>query len=137
MNSLFISVFTTHMSFVQAAQIAHWNVAGRNFYEYHLLFQKVYEMLSSHTDELAEQARGERIEIPSRVFSDTPEMEWATGEDLVQWLLRLCMKYRADFDLLRDTLEQEKNFGFVNVVEGVLTDCNTIHYLLSSTLDIL
>lgn len=137
MNSLFISVFTSHISFAQAAQIAHWNVAGKNFYEYHLMFQKIYEMLSAHTDALAEQARGMRIEIPSRVFSDTPEMEWSMGEDLLQGLMGLCMRHRSDLDLLRDTAEQEKNYGFVNVIEGVLTDCNTINYLLSSALDTL
>jgi hypothetical protein len=46
------------------------------------------------------------------------------------------VRYRSDLELLRNVLEDEKQYGFVNVVEGFLTDSNTICYLLKSTLEV-
>jgi DNA-binding ferritin-like protein len=135
MNPLFPSVLTSLISFRGAAQLAHWNVVGRDFYQLHLLFERVYGILDGHVDTLAEQGRGLGMEIPARVFNEVPEVEWSTGFDLVSRLMGLCMKYRSDLELLRDVAEQEKQFGLVNVVEGFLTDSNIIHYLLGSVLE--
>lgn len=135
MNSLFPSVLASLISFKGAAQLAHWNAVGRDFYQFHLLFQRIYEMLEEHVDPLAEQGRGLGIEIPARVFNEVPEVEWATCDDLVSKLIGLLMKYKSDLELLRDVSEQEKQFGLVNVVEGFLTDTNTIKYLLGSVLE--
>ena len=35
---------------------AHWNVKGLNFYGLHLLFDKLYEQLSTYVDDFAERA---------------------------------------------------------------------------------
>lgn len=123
------------MSFKGAAQLAHWNVVGRDFYQLHLLFERIYGILDAQVDLIAEQGRGLGIEIPARVFNEVPELEWTTGFDLVSRLMGLCMRYRSDLELLRDVAEQEKQFGLVNVIEGFLTDSNTIHYLLNSVLE--
>jgi DNA-binding ferritin-like protein len=135
MNSLFYSVFTSHMAFKGAAQLAHWNVVGKDFYQLHLLFGKVYETLDSQTDTFAEQARGLGVEIPAGVFNQVPDIEWSVNIELVEWLMLLCMRYKSDLELFRDVLEQEKQHGFVNVIEGFLTDSNTLCYLLKSTLE--
>jgi DNA-binding ferritin-like protein len=135
MQSTFYATFTSYFAFLGASQLAHWNIVGENFYQLHLLFQRVYETLSSHGDSLAEQARGEKIEIPAKVFNEVPDIEWTDGEDLVEWLIGLLMRYKSDLELLRDTCEQSKNYGFVNVIEGFLTDCNIIKYLLTSALE--
>jgi starvation-inducible DNA-binding protein len=123
------------MSFKGAAQLAHWNVVGRDFYQLHLLFERIYGILDAQVDLIAEQGRGIGIEIPARVFNEVPELEWTTGFDLVGRLMGLCMRYRSDLELLREVAEQEKQFGLVNVIEGFLTDSNTIHYLLNSVLE--
>lgn len=135
MNSLFYSVFASHLAFKGAAQLAHWNVVGKDFYQMHLLFAKIYETLESQTDTFAEQARGLGIEIPASVFNQVPDLEWSMNIELVEWLMGLCMRYKSDLELLRDVLEQERQFGFLNVVEGFLTDSNSLCYLLKSTLD--
>lgn len=135
MNSLFYSVFASHLAFKGAAQLAHWNVVGKDFYQMHLLFAKIYETLESQTDIFAEQARGLGIEIPASVFNQVPDLEWSMNIELVEWLMGLCMRYKSDLELLRDVLEQEKQFGFLNVIEGFLTDSNSLCYLLKSTLD--
>lgn len=135
MNSLFPSVFASLLSFKGAAQLAHWNVVGEDFYQLHLLFQKVYETLDAQVDTFAEQGRSLGMEIPGSVFNQVPDVEWFSGYDLVEWLLVLCMKYKSDLELIRELAEQEKQFGFVNVIEGFLTDSNTLCYLLRSTRD--
>jgi DNA-binding ferritin-like protein len=136
MNSLVYPVFASHFAFKGAAQLAHWNVVGRDFYQLHLMFQKIYETLDEQTDVLAEQVRGLGVEIPASVFNQVPDTEWSTGIDLVEWVLTLCMRYKSDLELLRDVAEQEKQFGLVNVIEGFLTDCNVSCYLLKSTLEV-
>lgn len=35
---------------------AHWNVKGRNFYQFHLLFDEIAEVLEQHADDIAERA---------------------------------------------------------------------------------
>lgn len=135
MNPLVLSVFASHIAFKSAAQLAHWNVVGRDFYQLHLLFQKIYGILDEQTDLLAEQIRGLGIEIPATAFNQVPDVEWSVGIDLVEWVLMLCMRYKSDLELLRDISEQEKQYGFVNIIEGFLTDCNTTCYLLKSTLE--
>lgn len=136
MTSLFYSVFASLLSFKGAAQLAHWNVVGKDFYQLHRLFQRVYEILDAQTDTFAEQARGLGIEITAHVFNQVPEIEWTTSADLVEWLLTLCMRYKSDLELIRDVAEQEKQFGFVNVIEGFLTDSNTLCYLMKSVLEV-
>jgi starvation-inducible DNA-binding protein len=135
MNTTFLTTFMTLMSFKGASQLAHWNVVGPNFYEYHLLFSRLYETLSGHVDTMAEQGRGTGIEIPASVFNSVPEVEWQGCQDLASKLLGLNTAYSAALMMLRDEMERTSNFGFVNVIEGFLTDTNTISYLLRSALD--
>lgn len=136
MNSLFNSVFASHLAFKGASQLAHWNVVGKDFYQLHQLFGRIYEILEGQTDTFAEQARGLGIEIPANAFNQVPDLEWSMNIELVEWLMMLCVRYKSDLEIMRDVLEQEKQYGFVNVIEGFLTDNNTICYLLKSTLEI-
>lgn len=135
MNSLFHPVFSSLIGFKGAAQLAHWNIVGKDFYQLHKLFERVYETLDSQVDPFAEQLRGLGIEIPAAVFNQVPDIDWTTGRDLVQWLLNLCLKYRSDLTIFRAAAEQENQFGFINIIEGFLSDVNTLYYLLNSTLE--
>jgi starvation-inducible DNA-binding protein len=135
MNTTFLTTFTSLMAFKGASQLAHWNVVGPNFYEYHLLFGRLYETLSGHVDTMAEQGRGTGVEIPASVFNSVPEVEWQGCMDLTSKMLDLNTRYAASLMMLRDEMERANNAGFVNVIEGFLTDTNTISYLLRSALD--
>lgn len=134
-NSIFITAFTAHFSFKGAAQLAHWNIVGSNFPQYHELFGRIYGILSGHTDVMAEQGRGIGVEIPASVFNSVPEIEWQDCRDLTIKLLAMNMSYVANLMILREECDKASNFGFVNVIEGFLTDTNNISYLLKSTLD--
>ena len=39
------------------SRLSHWNCRGKDFYEYHLLFERVYNDLSDLMDPLVEQLR--------------------------------------------------------------------------------
>ena len=60
MNDLVKSMkvsLATVFSFYLKAHFFHWNVEGADFYEYHKLFQKIYEDVFDSVDGIAEQIR--------------------------------------------------------------------------------
>jgi DNA-binding ferritin-like protein len=135
MKDQFITAFTSFHSANGAAHLAHWNVTGMLFFQFHSLFERVYTTLDDHEDSFAEQARGEGIEIPASVFNSVPELDWETPKDLVSEILDLIDDYKSDLEDLHSACETKKNLGFVNLIEGFFTDINNLQFLLKATLD--
>jgi DNA-binding ferritin-like protein len=135
METLFLQALELQNNLLGAARLAHWNIVGTNFYQFHLLFEKIYEMVQKKVDILAEQARGARIEIRASVFNSVPELTWATESDICDGLQRLNGEFREGLERLREEAESGRNYGIVNIVEDILSDCNTIEYLLGSVLE--
>jgi ribose 5-phosphate isomerase B len=52
------------------SRLAHWNVRGSNFYEAHLMFERVYNDLADLMDDLIEQLRAQGHEV----FDHGPEV---------------------------------------------------------------
>lgn len=71
----------------------HWNIRGRQFYAWHLMFEKQYEELASAIDELAERIRalGLFVDASFQAFhkasSIKDEGKLLTAEDMVYALL--------------------------------------------------
>jgi DNA-binding ferritin-like protein len=135
MKNQFLAAFTSFHKANGAAHLAHWNVTGMLFFQFHGLFERVYTTLDGHEDSFAEQARGEGIEIPASVFNSVPELDWETPKDLVSEVLDLIDEYKSDLEDLHSACETKKNLGFINLIEGFLTDLNTLQFLLRATLD--
>lgn len=135
MEMLFLQALELQNNLLGAARLAHWNVAGKDFYQFHLLFERVYETVSEKVDLLAEQARGAKIEIKASIFNSVPEPSWSTGVDLCKELQRLNDDFKAGLERLREEADGDRMYGVVNVIEDIFSDCNTIDYLLSSVLD--
>ena len=135
MKSQFITAFTSYHKANGATHLAHWNITGMLFSQLHGLFERVYGILDAHEDSLAEQARGCGIEIPASVFNSVPEIDWETPRDLISKILELVGDYKSDLENLHSACETKKNLGFVNLIEGFMTDINTIEFLLKATLD--
>lgn len=135
MKEEFISAFTALNSASGATHLAHWNITGMLFYQFHLMFERVYGVLDGQVDGFAEQARGCGIEIPASVFNSVPEVEWSTSTDLLEELIRLIVSYEKKLKTLHKECENEGNLGFVNLIEGFMTDINTIKLLFKATLD--
>jgi|LauGreDrversion4_2_1035121.scaffolds.fasta_scaffold55107_1 starvation-inducible DNA-binding protein len=136
MKDQLIETLTVLNSVANAAQLAHWNVTGKDFYQLHLLFERIYGTLSGQLDGLAEQARGCGVEIPAKIFNSVPEIEYGESKELIKEIGRLNSKYKSSLKDLHEDCGDEGNLGLVNVLEGYLTEVNTVEYLLKSVLDL-
>lgn len=135
MEEIFLQTLELQNNLLGASRLAHWNIEGSDFYQFHLLFERVYGMVEEKVDGLAEQARGLGIEIKAKIFNSVPEIDWVTSKDLCENLLELNKNFQDGLERLREEAEDSKMYGVVNVVEDILTDCNVISYLLNSVLN--
>lgn len=132
METAFIDVLKAQISLSGAAQLAHWGIVGKDFYQLHLLFERIYGMVSDKIDVIAEQARGQGVEIPAKIFHDVPEIDWSTSDELVEGLLDLVSDLKEALGKLHEKCDSEGEYGILNVVEDIMSDCNTVKYLLGS-----
>ena len=135
METEFIDALTAQYNLAGAAQLAHWNSVGENFYSYHLLFMRIYEMVEEKIDTLAEQARGKGVEIPAKIFNSVPEIEWDDCSELAKEVLKVCEELCEALDKLHKKADEKAEYGVLNVIEDILSDCNTVKYLLSSVIN--
>jgi DNA-binding ferritin-like protein len=117
------------------AQLSHWSVRGPDFYEFHLLFERIYEEADKSTDALVEVLRGLGYTPTFSEFAGPggtlPSFD---GSSLVDLLLTRAMEYYARIISFRSTLQDEpRAVGLVNLLEDLAQTCNTIIYLLSAS----
>jgi DNA-binding ferritin-like protein len=132
MESAFIDVLTKLNNVVGSARLCHWNVEGVDFYQFHLVFERIYEMAEAKVDGLAEQARGKDIEIPAKMFNDVPELDWSTPAELAGELYKVVEEYCKSLHELHEKADDKAEYGILNIVEDMMTDASTMKYLLGS-----
>lgn len=59
------TAFASEFSFYLKAANFHWNVEGEDFYEYHLMFERIYTEVYGIVDDFAEELRAARIYTPA------------------------------------------------------------------------
>ena len=133
MPDTYTVVFTELNSLYGAFRLAHWNVVGANFYSAHLLFQRIYEILGAQIDPVAEQIRGEGTEILAESLNQAPEIDWATCSELMYKLHTRVQSYITHLREARSVAQERDNIGFVALLETLLSEANTIQYLLRSS----
>lgn len=116
------------------AQMSHWTVRGIDFYEFHLLFERIYEEAEKSTDVLIEVLRSLGYTPSFNEFSGPGgTLPSFSGPTLVDLLLNRTMEYYARLISFRDALEDEpRAVGLVNLLEELAQTCNTIMYLLTA-----
>lgn len=75
------SAFASEYAYLIKAQNFHWNVTGREFYQDHLLFQRIYEEVEGSLDAFAENLRKCGVMAPAgldqmaqlSVINDSPD----------------------------------------------------------------
>jgi starvation-inducible DNA-binding protein len=115
------TAFSSEYSFLIKAQDAHWNVQGDEFYQDHLLFERIYEEVQESIDPFAEQLRQCQIFVPSGLekMRGLSILEDFSSDDLT------CDEYKqqllVDSDNLADLFasafdvaEQRKEHGLSN-----------------------
>jgi hypothetical protein len=133
--SLASSVLKAKHNLAITARLAHWSVRGSDYYEAHLLFERIYKEAKADTDGLVEVMRG---------LGYTPTFEEFSGPGgslpsfnrgpLVDTLLNGAMEYYARLVSFRNALKDEpRAVGLVNLLEDLTQTCNTIIYLLSAS----
>lgn len=133
--SLASSVLKAKHDLTITAQLSHWSVRGPDFYEFHLLFERIYEEADKSTDALVEVLRGLGYTPAFSEFAGPggtlPSFD---GRALVNLMLNRSMEYYARLISFKNALEEEtRAVGLVNLLEELAQTCNTIIYLLSAS----
>lgn len=136
MQELFKKALYHQNFFITMSRFAHWNVSGMFFYQYHLLFERIYNTLSADQDGLAELARGFEVVIEAEDFDVSGIVSNQDPSELVYDLLSYNEVYRAALLELHEDAQAQKELGVVNFIEGILTNLDSIGYLLKSSIGV-
>ena len=73
--------FASQYAFALKAQNFHWNVEGADFYQLHLLFERIYDEVYGAVDDFAENIRKIKAYAPASLsrFSTLTEVNDETG----------------------------------------------------------
>ena len=115
------TAFSSEYSFLVKAQDAHWNVQGDEFYQDHLLFERIYQEVEESIDPFAEQLRQCQIFVPSgltkmrelSILDDFPA-DNLTSDEYKQLLLTDSNAMADLFSSAFDVAEQRKEHGLSN-----------------------
>jgi len=118
----------------------HWNIVGREFHDYHLLFDKQYNQLFVQMDLVAERVRavggialGSMKEFAKE--SILSEDVGATPEPKVM-VTNLLKQYELMIEHIRHTIEmldeKTKDFGSINMLEDLICQHEKTAWMLRS-----
>lgn len=123
---------------IMMARVAHWTVRGTDFYQYHLLFERVYNDLGELMDPMVEQLRA---------LGHSPTFQELSGPGIevpaydTQTLSELCLDYlmavQAVFTTAFEYSEEADDarlYGFGDMLQGGLQTMLQTQYLLQSNL---
>jgi hypothetical protein len=120
------------------ARISHWNVRGQLFFQYHLLFERVYNELSELMDTMVEQLRALGHSPTFQEFSgpgiDVPGYDPETLVNLtLDYLMSLQGVFTAAFEFTEEN-EDPRLIGFGDFLQSGLQTMLQLQYLLTAEL---
>jgi len=116
------TAFASEYAFLVKVQDAHWNVQGDDFYEAHLLFERIYTEVEAAIDPFAENLRKAHVFVPAGFgrMSDLSIVKDMPSEDIVDVMVYYQMLL-ADSDALADLFaaayelaEKNREHGLAN-----------------------
>lgn len=121
------------------ARLSHWNVRGPNFYEAHLLFDRIYGDLSDLLDGLVETLRACGFDPDFNLFSGPGiSMEYFDCKSLVELVLDYVMALNGGVGYFYGFCEQNKQdprlVGISNHLQGMAETVLNGQYLLQAFL---
>jgi starvation-inducible DNA-binding protein len=137
-NSMKVVLADTFMMYM-AAHKYHFNVEGRDFYQYHTLFQNIYDELWKSLDDIAEHIRSLDEYVPYSVgrFQELSKIEddgkIPTAKAMVERLLEMNDQVTAS---LKDAVEKAKlanDEAMINFLGGRLEAHNKHGWFLRAT----
>jgi hypothetical protein len=124
---------------VIVSRMAHWNVRGNNFYEAHLLFERVYNELGELQDGLSESLRSFGYNLDFAQFSG-PGISMQNydchylGGLVLDYVMTLSGTLQMFFDFLESMEGDPRLIGLSNHVQNISDVLLTLMYLLQSYL---
>ena len=117
----------------------HVNLTGDDFYEYHKLFQKIYEFLQDNIDTQAELIRSIDEIVPfslKRVTDLTEVKDVEKVPDIATMVEDIDAALYALIDLANDAFEQsqtDKEYGVNNYIAGYIQELNKFCWMLKAS----
>jgi len=80
LNKAVLTAFASEFSFYLKTHGFHWNIVGQDFFEYHGLFETIYDEVYSSIDPFAEKIRTLQVTIPASLsgLSEITQIEDCT-----------------------------------------------------------
>jgi starvation-inducible DNA-binding protein len=116
--------FASTFSFYLKSHNFHWNVEGRDFYQYHKLFGKIYDEVFDSIDDFAEQIRSMNTYVPGSFsrFSMLTQIDDETSilppEAMIQELIEDNEKMIKILKLTFQMSEKAGEYGFSDFIAG-------------------
>jgi starvation-inducible DNA-binding protein len=134
------SAFATEFAFYLKAAGFHWNVEGSDFYEFHLLFERIYTEVYGIIDDFAEELRSTRIYVPV-AFQQLDDLSIIEDQEGVPQPAQMAQELLADSDTCAEMFRQAFDVAEVMGDHGLsnfLADRQDAHkkhsWMLRSTL---
>ena len=123
---------------IRMAQMAHWTVRGQDFYQYHLLFERVYNELVELQDTQIEQLRALGHDPTFQELSgpgiDVPAYDTRTLTELtMDYLMAAQAVFTAGFEYSEEA-DDARMYGFGDFLQGGLQTMLQVQYLLQSAM---
>ena len=96
-EDLLKSAWASEFAFFLKAAGFHWNVEGSDFYEYHLIFERIYGEVYDSIDAFAEELRAARIYTPAS-FTLMEDLSLVECQDGVPAAMLMAQELLADSD---------------------------------------
>jgi len=136
-----LAAFASEFSFYLKTHGFHWNTTGKDFYEYHLLFERIYSDVYDAIDPFAENIRTLQVFIPASLsglsaitqVEDCVDMPPPSKDEMVAELIddneTLLLLLKNAYNLC----ELYGKFGFQNFLADRLTAHEAHGWLLRSS----
>lgn len=132
-------IFATNFNSYVLSHGYHQNLIGEDFYEYHKLFQKIYEYLQENIDTQGELIRAIDEVVPFSLkrieeLSDVADVD--AVPEIAQMVLDIDAALYTLIDLANDAFEQsqtDKEYGVNNYLAGYIQDLNRFCWMLKAS----
>lgn len=131
------SLVANLVSFRLEAKNAHWNSKGPSFYQFHLLFDRIYDELDDLIDRLAEKMKSMNMRVLGSIENINSVNLLPSSNninlpiDFCSYLLNCINLVRAQNDLI---IEETKDQSLLNILADIQETLDVHKYLLANSL---
>lgn len=124
---------------VIVSRLCHWNVRGHCFYEYHLLFERVYSDLAAQQDAASELLRACGFNLTFDLFAgpgiDFPEPRDTVCVELtLDYVMTLSGVTTLFYNFCEENSNQPQLVALGDYLQSLSSVCLQTSYLLQSSL---